>query len=320
MSSQRYAAVDIGGTKVAAGFVDCDGNILCSTREPMIADRDADTAFACVRNTLDRLFAENPEVRPASIGISAPGPLDPRTGVILNPPNLPCWRNYPLQQKLGEAYGLPTVIENDANAAALAEQRWGAGKDYRIVFYATLGTGVGSGLILDGKIYNGGMGTAPEAGHITIDFRGPRCGCGKRGCVEGLTSGPAIANRARQILSGTKVASLLLELAGGDASRITAETVAMAWRSGDPIATETLRITAEMWAVWFGCIIDVLEPEIIVIGGGMGKLAAAWFDYIRKEIPSWSLNQRAAEIPIALARYSADAGIAGAAALCAASS
>ena len=322
MSDEKkiFAALDIGGTKIAAALVDDAGTILTQTRTPMVSDSGEERAFAAVRESIDTLFAANPDVEPSAIGISAPGPLDPRTGVILNPPNVPCWRNFPLQQRVAESYSLPTFIENDANGAALAEQRWGAAKGKRIVFYATLGTGIGSGLIIDGKIYNGSMGTAPEAGHITIDYRGPKCGCGKRGCVEGLTSGPAIAARARTILTGTKVASPLLTLAGGDPARITAEHVAQAWREGDPIATEALRETALMWTVWFGCIIDVLEPEIIVFGGGLSDIASGWLDKICSEVPQWALNQRAAEIPIVRGHYGVDAGLAGAAALCTSSS
>ena len=121
------------------------------------------------------------------------GPLDPRTGVVINPPNLPGWRNFPLADLISKAYRLPVRVDNDGNAAALAEALWGAGRGYRNVFCATIGTGIGTGIVFDGCIYHGRTGAAAEGGHTTIDYRGPRCGCGKLGCIEALASGPAIA-------------------------------------------------------------------------------------------------------------------------------
>jgi glucokinase len=151
---------------------------------------------------------------------------------------------------------------------------------------------------------------------MSIDYRGPRCGCGKMGCIEALASGPAIALRARNKLSETKTSSKMVSLAGGNVSAVTTEIVAAAWRDGDTTATEVLRETADLLAIWLGNIIDLLEPKIIVVGGGVGELASHWFDHIHEQLPKWSINQRCNEIPLKLARYNADAGLAGAAALC----
>jgi glucokinase len=195
--------VDIGGTKVAAGLVNAAGEILFHTRVPMVAHADAAAGFGAVESAIHAVFAERPESRSAlaGIGVCSPGPLDPRTGVVLNPPNLPCWRNFPLAAEVRRVFGLPARVDNDANAAALAEAIWGAGIGYRYVFYATLGTGIGTGIILDQRIYHGRTGSAAEGGHMTIDFRGPQCQCGKRGCIEALCAGPAIAQRARTRLA-----------------------------------------------------------------------------------------------------------------------
>ena len=313
-----FLGVDIGGTKVAAGLVDARGRILAKARVPMVSREDAAAGLRSVESAITAaLQTQGGKAAPAAIGISSPGPLDPESGVVLNPPNLPCWRNFPLVEEIQKAHGLPTHVENDANAAALAEALWGAGAGFRYVFYATLGTGIGTGLVLDGRIYHGRTGAAVEAGHISIDYRGPRCGCGKRGCIEALASGPAMAQRARERLAAAGAAGAkVLELAGGDPQAVTAAVVAAAWRGGDPFATGVVRDTADLLAIWLGDVIDVLEPQVIIFGGGMGELFAEWFEHIRAQLPQWSINSRCREIPLLRAHYGEDSGIAGAAALC----
>jgi len=155
-----------------------------------------------------------------------------------------------------------------------AEAIWGAGIGFRNVFYATLGTGIGSGIVFDRRIYHGRTGSAAEGGHVSIDYNGPRCGCGKRGCIEALCSGPAIAQRARERLTKSKTPSRLRELAGGTLENLTAEHVAEAFREGDALAREVLEATADLLTVWVGNIIDFLEPDVIVFGGGIARLRA----------------------------------------------
>jgi glucokinase len=293
MSEGHTIGVDIGGTKVAAGLVDSAGVILHKTRVPMIATGDAAAAFAAVREAIELVYREaHGAVR--GIGICSPGPLDQKRGIVLNPPNLPCWRNYPLAAETGRAFGVPVRVENDANAAGLAEALWGAGAGYTNVFYATLGTGIGAGIVFDKRIYHGRTGSAAEGGHVSIDYNGPVCNCGKRGCIEALCSGPAIARRA---------------------GMGCAEDVGAAYRAGDAGAARVLSETAELLAVWLGNIVDLLEPDVIVVGGGMAELMSPFLDPLRAAIPRWSINGRAGEIPLVLARYGADSGIAGAAAL-----
>jgi glucokinase len=316
--------VDIGGTKVAAGLVDAEGAILFQTRVAMPARGSAAAGFGGVRSAIEALFTARPEARSSltGIGICAPGPLDPVTGVILNPPNVPCWRNFPLAAEVQRVFGLPARVDNDGNAAALAEALWGAGVGYRNVFYATLGTGIGTGIVFDGRIYHGRTGSAAEGGHVTIDYRGPQCACGKRGCIEALCSGPAIARYARARLVASdyseshEASSKILALAGGDVDAVSAEIVAEGFRQGDPLAAEVLRETADFLAIWAGNIIDLLEPDVFIFGGGLAQVMSGFFDRIREQLPKWCVNQRFAEMPMVLAKYEADAGIAGAAALC----
>jgi len=256
---------------------------------------------------------QRPQV--AAIGICAPGPLNPITGVIINPPNLAIWHNYPLADEMHRLYAVKVKIDNDANAAALAEAKWGAGRGYRNIFYASIGTGIGTGIIFDGRIYHGRTGAAAEVGHVGIDSKGPLCNCGKRGCIETLAAGPAIARRARQKLFDCP-RSLLREFAGGDPQAVTSQMVATACASGDAAAKEVIRETLDLLAYWLGNIIDLLEPDVIVIGGGVSMMLAPFLNEIRERWKGATINPAPGEIPLVLARYGEDAGIAGAAALC----
>ena len=309
--------VDVGGTKVAAGLVNVHGEILARTRRPMVADGDAAAGLNSVTGAIDALFAENPDARKTvhGIGICAPGPLDPHSGVVINPPNLKCWRNFPLADEVSRRYGLAVKVDNDANAAALAEFLWGAGQGFKNVFYGCIGTGI----ILDGRIYLGRTGAAAEGGHVSIDYRGPRCGCGKRGCIEALASGTAIARRAREKLAAEPELardSALRQLSGGKLELINSEMVGQANAAGDTLAAEILLETVELLAVWLGNIVDLLEPEVMIIGGGVVALLSPYFQELRKRMACHCVNSRYAEIPLVPAYYGADSGIAGGAALC----
>jgi glucokinase len=306
--------VDVGGTKVAAGLVDSNGEISAQVRVPMVSNSSADEGLNAVLSAIAQVIPRGTDgIR--GIGICAPGPLDPKSGVILNPPNVPCWRNFPLAESVQKRHSVPVKVDNDANAAALAETRWGAARGYRNVFYATIGTGIGTGIVFDGEIYHGRTGSAGEGGHVSIDYQGPICGCGKPGCIEILASGTAIAQRARQELAAGAT-SAMLELAGGDLAAVTGEIVGKASESGDPLARKILGETTEMLALWLSNIIDLLDPEVIVIGGGAAALYRPFFGKLRERIPQYTVNPRANEVPIVSARYGADSGIAGGAALC----
>jgi glucokinase len=350
--------VDVGGTKVAAGFVNEHGQLGEHLRVPMNTCGTAEEGFAAVtcaldellgrRSLTDELRAQNDSIQndPAQndsrqgmdrgagmgvrmdvavgmgteflIGICAPGPLDPRTGVVLNPPNVPCWRDFPLADEILLRYGVEPKVDNDANAAALAENLWGAGRGYANVFYGCIGTGIGAGIVLDGKIFHGRTGSAAEGGHVSIDFRGPRCNCGKKGCIEALASGTAIARRAREALAiDEKRGAKLLALASGDAERIRSEMVGRAASAGDPLAQEILSDTMEYLAAWLGNIVDLLEPEVIILGGGVSEMLRPHFAELQSRMKEWCVNARYAEIPLLPAHYGENSGIAGGAALCA---
>ncbi|HMK29184.1 MAG TPA: ROK family protein [Terriglobales bacterium] len=316
--SHYLLGVDIGGTKVAAGLLNEQGELIFKTRTPMNPNGTAEEGFAAVRAALDSTFAQNPGLKVEGVGIISPGPLDPKRGVVINPPNIPSWRNFELTREVRLAYHLDVRLDNDANAAGLAEVVWGAAKGYDNVLYGTLGTGFGTGIIINGQIYHGRTGAAAEGGHISIDYRGAaHCKCGKPGCIEGLVSGTAIARRAREKVADCGAGgATILELAGGKIENVSAETVGAAYRQGDRLAEEILQETADFLTVWLGNMIDVLEPEVVVFGGGVSELMRPWYGNIRQHVQNWSVNQRAGEIPLLQAHFGADAGIAGGAALC----
>lgn len=315
-----FIGVDIGGTKVAAGVVNTAGEIVAEARGKMTARGTAEDGLRSVTDVLDALL-RNPRARHASaIGISVPGWIDSTRGTLIGAANIPCWKHFPLAPEIAKRYRLRTRIGNDANVAALAEAAWGAGVGHRNVFYVTLGTGIGTGIVQSGRIYEGRTGCAGEGGHTTIDFHGPICNCGKRGCIEAFASGTAIGKNARQrLLEGSgatsAAASKILALAGGNIEAVTSEIVAKAASRGDKLADEVLRETAERLAIFLGNIIELFEPDVIVIGGGAGRLMMSRVKQIRDALETWSINPRWREIPIVAAKYGAESAVAGAAAL-----
>lgn len=258
---------DIGGTKLAVTVADRNGKILHKIRRPTEAERGPRAVVASLasmsREAMARAALSPAEL--AGVGVSCGGPLDTETGVVYAPPNLPGWDEVPLKAWLESALSLPVFVENDANASALAEWSFGAGRGCRHMVYMTMSTGIGGGIILDGRLYRGPNDTAGEVGHMTIVENGPACGCGKRGCLEALCSGPSIARRARE-KAREAPGSRMVDLAGGDPARITAETVMDAARQDDPAAREIVDETARYMAVGLGNIVNILNPEVIVIG------------------------------------------------------
>ena len=258
---------DIGGTKLAVTVADRNGKILHKIRRPTEAERGPRAVVASLvdmsREAMARASLSPVEL--AGVGVSCGGPLDTETGVVYAPPNLPGWDEVPLKAWLESALSLPVYVENDANASALAEWSFGAGRGCRHMVYMTMSTGIGGGIILDGRLYHGPNDTAGEVGHMTIVENGPACGCGKRGCLEALCSGPSIARRAREKAQAAP-GSLMVDLAGGDPACITAETVMDAARQDDPAAREIVDETARYMAVGLGNIVNILNPEVIVIG------------------------------------------------------
>ncbi len=251
--------IDIGGTKIAVGVSDADGGLLASRRVPTADPEGPANALARALLALRECVPEGGQL--GAVGVASCGPLDSKTGVILTPPNLPDWHGLPLVQVLEAELGIPVALENDCNAAALGEHRFGAGQGVDDLLYVTLSTGIGSGLILGGRLHRGLRDSAGEIGHQTVDPRGAQCPCGNHGCLELLAGGPAIARRAREALASGRASSL--------APDCEAAQVIAAAGEGDPLAHEVWVETLEWLSIGLGNAITTLAPQRVLIGGGV---------------------------------------------------
>ena len=271
--------VDVGGTKIAAGVIDATGQVLsrCSVRSHSgrppqeVVDAIVEASEAALAQAGLRID----EV--AGIGVGCTGHVNGAEGRVLTSSNLPAWNNHPLRDLLQERLGAPVVLENDANCAAWAEYRFGAGKGSRYMCYVTFSTGYGLGVVIDGKLYAGATGTAGEIGHTVVDPAGPLCSCGKRGCVMSYACGMAISRQARErLLSGEP--TLLRDLCSPAPEHISGEMVAKAARLGDKVAQEVLEIAGRYFGIGLSTIVQVLNPDRIVIGGGLARIGPLLMD------------------------------------------
>jgi len=309
--TKSVLAIDIGGTKLAAGVVDAAGTILARGEVPTLAAEGPERVLdRIVRLSRDVLAA--PRVSAGSIqriGIGCAGPVDRGAGLILNPPNLPGWTRVPLVERIQKALGHPAVLENDANAAALGEFRYGAGRGASSLVYLTVSTGIGSGIILDGKIWHGLRDGAGEVGHITLLPDGPICGCGNRGCLEALASGPSIVRRAREALATMRPSRLL------DVGDFTAADVVQLAREGDVLAGEVWDDTVRYLGLGVAAIVTILAPERVVIGGGVAQAGDFLFEPLRRDVRRRVKLVAVESVPILPAALGPDVGILGAAAV-----
>ncbi len=279
--------IDIGGTNLVVGAVAADGSrVIGDHSRPTDAARGPDAVVATLVEMGHHAMAELrrvlPEAEILGIGVGAPGPLDRHAGVVLLTPNLG-WVDMPLRAKLAEGLGLATALDNDANCAVLGEAWVGAARGGRHVIGMTIGTGIGGGIVLNGRLHHGASDCAGEIGHVTIDLDGRRCGCGNYGCLEAYASGPAIARRAvEQIETGTP--SILTEMAGGDLSRITAATVYQAAQEGDAVADEVVRTTARYLGTGLANLLNIFNPDLVVIAGGVTQAGERLFEPLRREV------------------------------------
>jgi glucokinase len=280
--------VDLGGTNIVVGTLPEDGSALhgrVSEATPVAAGPEAvvQCMVGLVQRSLDetrRSLGDHLEV--AGVGVGAPGPLDTARGVVLLAPNLG-WKEMPLKRRIAEATGLEATLDNDANCATFGEWWRGAARGGRIVTGITIGTGIGGGIVLDGQIFHGASDVAGEFGHTTIDATGRRCACGNYGCLEAYASGPAIAKRAVEELESGRPSSIP-EHAGNDLGRVTAQTVYAAASAGDQLALEVVRDTAKFLGVGIANLVNILNPDVVVITGGVTQAGEGLFGPLRMEV------------------------------------
>jgi glucokinase len=291
-SRKHLLGIDIGGTKVAAGVVDESGRVHSFVVEPTRPGEGPERVLEVGRRALG-----GEEV--GAVGVACGGPLDAARGTV-SPLHLPWWKDVPIRALAEQAYGVPAALENDATAAAAGEHRFGAGVGTRNMVYLTLSTGVGGGAVVDGVLFRGGAGNGGEFGHVTVDWRGRPChGCGRLGCLEAYASGTSIAERARE--------------AGLDAA--SAEDVAAAARADDPVAEAVWAETAEALAAGLTSIVNLFEPERVVLGGGVTSSGEQLLGPVRERVRRDALGPAAATAEVVLSALGEHVGVVGAAAI-----
>jgi glucokinase len=280
----RYiVGIDVGGTNIVAGTVAEDGSeILGVVAEPTLPEQGPDAVVARIVKLAKASMAQAPGKQIAGVGIGSPGPLDTKSGVVLLTPNLG-WTNMPLRDRVASGLGLPATLDNDANCAIFGEWWRGAAQGTEHVVGLTIGTGIGGGIVLHGEIYHGASDIAGEIGHMTIDSTGRRCKCGNYGCLEAYASGPAIAARAVEgIESGAD--STLPQYVGGDLGKVTAQVVYEAAHDGDAYALEVVHETAKLLGAGVANIINIFNPQVVVICGGVTLAGDKLFVPLRSEV------------------------------------
>ncbi|MEO7999021.1 MAG: ROK family protein [Gemmatimonadaceae bacterium] len=319
-SQNKYIiGVDLGGTNIVVGAMSSDGTrqyAMHSTPTPPRSAGSSESVVArmveMVEQTITETLSETGAKRSdiLGVGIGAPGPLDRENGIVVIAPNLG-WHNLPLRSLISDAVNLPCTLDNDANCATYGEWWIGAARGARNVVGITIGTGIGGGLIIDGKLYHGSSDVAGEIGHMTIDQTGRRCGCGNYGCLEAYTSGPNIAERAREALrSGDE--SVLPSMVGGDLEKITAATVYEAAHKGDPVAREVVRDTARFLGTGLANLLNVFNPDVVVVAGGVTQAGEALFEPLRNEVRRRAFKPAVAACRIVPGELPGTAGVIGA--------
>jgi glucokinase len=264
VSGRQAVGIDIGGTKIAAIRISDDGEIRARTLIPTPAT-DQNAALPAIEAAGNAVLDDGV----VAIGVGMAGLIDVRSGVLLSAPNL-AWRNLPVSQGLGARFGMPVTVDNDATAAAWGESRLGASRGYDDSLFVGVGTGIGGGIVAGGRLLRGAHGHAGEIGHIIVDPDGPPCGCGNRGCWEQVASGLAIARAGGRAVA-EEPGSMIARLAGGDPRRATGELVTEAARQGDTAAIAILTTVARRLGEGVAGLVNVLDPEVVVIGGGVGE-------------------------------------------------
>ena len=317
MKSGRWIlALDVGGTNMSAAlFSDSGGDpVARSTRRTPGAEGPAGVVEAAVR-LLDEVRGQGAEkgvdlTRIVGVGVGVPGTVEPGRGIVSLAPNLG-WKGVPIRDLLQDRLGLPVVVDNDANCAALGEWWVGAGRGSRLMIAATLGTGIGGGIVKEGRVLRGVGGAAGEIGHMTIEMDGRPCQCGNYGCLEAYASGTAIGLRAREAVEGgaESTISQMVETA----EEITAAVVTRAAQEGDPLGLRILRETARYLGAGLAGLVNVLNPDRIVLAGGVVKAGSLLLDPVREEVRRRAFLGSAEACVIAAARDPELAGVRGAA-------
>jgi glucokinase len=302
--------LDIGGTKLAAGILSDSGELSDYQTQLVHPSHDPDRILAQIESMLDMLASDG---RPAfdAIGVACAGQIDEHEGTVLFSPNLG-WRNVPLARRLSEMTGLPVAIDNDVKLAALGEQRFGAGRGIDYLLTVMVGTGIGGGLMVNGQLYNGAGGFAGEVGHTTVEWDGPVCSCGNRGCLEAVAAGPAIERSVTDAIRHGRT-SLVSELVGGHLERVHASVLASAIKGGDVLAREAVGRAGYFLGVAMASWVNILNPQRIVMGGGVIRHLPQLLELGLTECRRRALRAPMQDLDVSLAHFGRESGVVGAA-------
>ncbi|MFC1910132.1 ROK family protein [Chloroflexota bacterium] len=312
IAKKPVLAVDIGGTKILATIISPDYKIMAEERLASVAFEGPDAVISRIFSGIDTMLGQYKCQQLHSISIASAGIIDTNQGIITHSPNLPGWVNMPLRGIIKDRYKMDTHLINDASAAALSEHRFGAGRGLYDLVYVTVSTGIGGGIIIDGRLYTGASGCAGEVGHMIIDAAGQECLCGSRGCLEALSSGIAMAREAvKRMKNGEN--TLLRQMSGGNTDKITAELIADAARRGDKLAIDVINQAASYLGMGLANIVNIFNPEMIIIGGGVSKMGGLLFEPAKRVMNEKAFKLPAGAVRVVPAELGDNMGVLGAA-------
>lgn len=310
----KRIGIDVGGTNVKIALVDKSGKIIYSNSVPTYAKMGYEYTVNNIKQAIKDLMKETNTTSKDidGIGFDFPGQVDYKTGVVKLAPNIPGWVNVPIAQMIEEEFHIPTRIDNDVRCAALGEMKFGAGQGCENFVCITVGTGIGSGLVVNGQLVRGASNAAGEIGHIKLQMKdGLICGCGDTGCLEAYASGPSIVAMAQDYIKGGK-STKFREMAAAEGGEITPYMVAKAAEAGDPVAKRIFAIVGEYIGIGLTSVINLLNPEKVIIGGGVAEAGDLLLDPIRKTIKERAMVVAGSAVEIVPAQLGNSAGVIGA--------
>ncbi|MCK9410360.1 MAG: ROK family protein [Bacteriovoracaceae bacterium] len=312
MAQQLAIGVDLGGTTVKTGLIDRDGKIIAQAKLPTLAEENPKAVIGQIVKTIQEVIPHAGGKPIAGIGIGAPGLIQNPGGIVKSPPNMKNWDIVPLANEISNVFQMRVEVDNDANVAAVAEAKFGAGKDYPNFLFIIWGTGVGGGIIMNGQIYRGLTGGAGEVGHISINYDGLLCNCGTNGCVEAYVGQRYLSKRTIEKLKSNP-SSKILELVGGDVEKISPMYISKAAEAGDVLANEILVEAGTLLGVMIGGVMNTLDYRVTVIGGGVSAVGDFVYKAIHQSVQKNVQKPLRDGIKIVRAQLGNDAGIFGAA-------
>ena len=320
--NKYFIGIDLGGTNIKFGIVSQKGKVLQKGMFSAQANLGRDAILNNINKAIEKslAFAKTKKIKLKGIGVGSPGTVNLNSGKIEGScPNLPQMLNVNLKGWLSKSFKFPIYVDNDANLMALAESKFGAAKGYKNALCLTLGTGIGGGIILDGKLFHGSSFAGAEFGHMTICHNGRRCNCGGIGCLEMYASAPAMVKNARWLLRRNRK-SIIRKLIQEDVTKLTTEVIFKAERKGDALASDVINQACAYLGAGIASAVNLLNPQVVVIGGGVSEGGQSFIRRIEKEVKERAFPSATKHLKVVRAKLGNDAGFIGAAILCSSAS